>query len=121
MSQLREKVVVEYDSFWDGRYGLTVALVDGKEVGVLLFEDRDDEISINSIHVETDYRRQGIATGMAKAAFTEAAPEVRDRKGNLPSIFAGLLTDYGKALATSDTLSKAVPELEVELRDTASS
>jgi predicted GNAT family acetyltransferase len=122
LSSLQEKVVVEYDCFWDGRYGLATAFVDGNEIGVLLFEDRDGEISINSIHVEADYRRQGIATGMAKAAFDEASPQVkRSNGGELPSIFASLLTDSGKSIAVSETLSEAIPELKVELRDSTSS
>ena len=101
---------------------MAVAQVDDKEIGILLFEDREDGISINSIHVEEDYRRQGIATGMAKVAFDEASPQVkRSNGGSLPSIFANLLTDNGRAIALSKTLSEAVPELEVELRDTASS
>lgn len=121
MSALRERSVA-YDCFWDGRYGLATAFINGQEVGVLLFEERDGEISVNSIHVEEEFRRMGIATGMAKKAFEEASPQVkRSNGGELPSIFASLLTDYGKSLAISETLSQAVPELEVELRDTASS
>lgn len=118
MSSLREEVVVEYDCFWDGRYGLATAFVDGNEVGVLLFEDREEGISVNSIHVEEEFRRQGIATGMAKRAFEETAPQVRSLDGELPEVFVNLITDNGRRLALSNLLSETVPELEVEIKDT---
>jgi predicted GNAT family acetyltransferase len=117
LSSLREEVVVEYDCFWDGRYGLATAFADGKEIGVLLFEDRSEGISVNSIHVEHDFRRQGIATGMAKRAFEETAPQVRSSDGSLPNVFANLTTGDGRSLAVSGLLSETVPELEVEIKD----
>jgi predicted GNAT family acetyltransferase len=92
---------LKVESDWNGTSGLVVAFDGLKEVGMLTFAKGSFGLVVNFVHVRDEYRRQGIATTMAK----RAVEVMGTTEATVP-----MITGDGQALA--DTLG-----LDLEILD----